>query len=161
MPSPRLRENGPTRARRSGVAGGDGLLLFLPAAFGDVLSNRFERQAESRYLAGMNQTFLRKAFGVRGGYKCVRTEYPAGTMELTLAVKKIPACPDCHSPEVARKGARYRRLKAAPIGLMPVVLKAEVPQCQCKLCGKTFEVSPPLPKPTRATPGDWAVMSLP
>ena len=109
----------------------------------------------------MNQTFLRKAFGVRGGYKCVRTEYPAGTMELTLAVKKIPACPDCRSPEVARKGARYRRLKAAPIGLMPVVLKAEVPQCQCKLCGKTFEVSPPLPKPTCATPGDWAIMSWP
>ena len=109
----------------------------------------------------MNQTFLRKAFGVRGGYKCVRTAYPAGTMELTLAVKKIPACPDCHSPEVARKGARYRRLKAAPIGLMPVVLKAEVPQCQCKLCGKTFEVSPPLPKPTCATPGDWAIMSRP
>ncbi len=91
----------------------------------------------------------------------MRTEYPAGTMELTLAVKKIPACPNCHSPEVARKGARYRRLKAAPIGLMPVVLKAEVPQCQCKSCGKTFEVSPPLPKPTCATPGDWAIMSLP
>ena len=133
----------------------------MPPVFGGGLSNRFEWQAESRYRARMNQTFLRKAFGVRGGYKCVRTEYPAGTMELTLAVKKIPVCPDCHSPEVARKGARYRRLKAAPIGLMPVVLKAEVPQCQCKLCGKTFEVSPPLPKPTCATPGDWAIMSWP
>ena len=109
----------------------------------------------------MNQTFLQKAFGVRGGYKCVRTDYPAtGGMELTLAVKKIPACPDCHSPHVARKGRRYRRLKAPPIGSMPVVLKAEVPQFQCQICGKTFEVSPPLPKPTCNTPGDWLIMSM-
>ncbi len=109
----------------------------------------------------MNQTFLRKAFGVRGGYKCVRTDYPSdGSMVLTLAVKKIPACPNSHSPQVMRKGGRYRNLKATPIGLMPVVLKAEVPQCQCKICGKTFEVSPPLPKPTYDTPGDWANMSM-
>jgi len=133
------------------------LLPFLPTVFGDTLSNRFEWKTGSRYLAWMNQTFLRKAFGVRGGYKCVRTEYPSdGSMELTLEVKKIPPCPDCHSPQVARKGRRYRNLKAPPIGLMPVVLKAEVPQCQCKICGKTFEVSPPLPKPTYDTPGDWA-----
>ena len=109
----------------------------------------------------MNQTFLRKAFGVRGGYKCVRTEYNANGMELTLDVKKIPVCPDCHSKQVARKGRRYRHLKATPIGMMPVVLKAEVPQCQCQICGKTFEVSPPLPKPMYDTPGDWLIMSMP
>ena len=103
MPGPRLRENGPARARRSGGAGGEEWLPFLPTAFGDTLSNRFEREIESRYVARMNQTFLRKAFGVRGGYTCVRTDYPAGTMELTLAVKKIPPCPDCRSPQIARK----------------------------------------------------------
>jgi hypothetical protein len=138
------------------------LLPFLTLAVQVSFWIRFEWQSESRYVAGMNQTFLRKAFGVRGGYQCVRTEYPPkGGMELTLAVKKIPPCPDCHSPEVVRKGGRYRHLKATPIGLMPVVLKAEVPQCQCKICGKTFEVSPPLPKPTYDTPGDWAIMSMP
>lgn len=123
---------------------------------------RFGWKRVSQYAAGMNQLFLRNAFGVRGGYKCVRTEYPPdGGMELTLAVKKLSACPDCHSPKVVRKGKRYRRLKATPIGLMPVVLKAEVPQCQCTICAKTFEVSPPLPKPTYDTPGDWAIMSMP
>ena len=125
-----------------------------------IFMRSFEWGAGIGYFGRMNQTFLRKAFGVRGGYKCVRTEYNDNGMELTLAVKKIPVCPDCHSKQVTRKGHRYRHLKAPPIGMMPVVLKAEVPQCQCQICGKTFEVSPPLPKPTYDTPGDWAIMSM-
>lgn len=138
------------------------MLPFSSAADQGAFESRFKWLIESRYVAWMNQTFLRKAFGVRGGYKCVRTDYPPdGSIELTLAVKKISPCPACHSPQVVRKGGRYRRLKATPIGLMPVVLKAEVPQCQCQSCGKTFEVSPPLPKPMYDTPGDWAIMSMP
>ena len=45
----------------------------------------------------------------------------------------------------ARKGKRYRHLRTGPIGFKSVVMKTEVPQCQCKACGKAFEVSPPLP----------------
>lgn len=109
----------------------------------------------------MDSKFLKHAFGVREGYECVHTEYRQEGIELTLAVKKLGSCPACGEKEVVRKGKRYRYLQTVPIGLTPVVLKAEVPQCQCKTCKKTFEVSPPLPKPTYDTPGDWANMSMP
>ena len=108
----------------------------------------------------MDQNLLKHAFGVRGGYECVHTEYRKNGIEFTLGVKKLGVCPACGGKEVVRKGRRYRHLQSVPIGLIPVVLKAEVPQCQCKSCGKTFEVSPPLPKPTYDTPGDWAIMSM-
>ena len=38
-----------------------------------------------------------------------------------------------------------------PIGLKEVVLVTEVPRCQCQECGKSFDVSPLLPRPTRTT----------
>ena len=94
----------------------------------------------------MSQSLLYHAFGVREGYEYVRTEYPQGRIEFTLAVKKqLLVCPECQSRNVVRKGKRYRRIHTVPIGFKSVVLKTEVPQCECKGCGKTFEVSPPLP----------------
>jgi hypothetical protein len=35
------------------------------------------------------------------------------------------------------------------------VLVVEVPACRCQNCGKTFEVSPPLPRPIAITPALW------
>ena len=93
----------------------------------------------------MDLSLLKHAFGVRGGYECVHTEYRKDGIEFTLAVKKLGACPACGSKEVVRKGKRYRHLRTVPIGFKSVVMKTEVPQCQCKACGKAFEVSPPLP----------------
>jgi transposase len=101
----------------------------------------------------MNQSLLYHAFGVREGYEYVRTNYRGGSIEFTLAVKKERlVCPACQSAEVTRKGRRYRRLQTVPIGLKPVFLRTEVPQCKCGACGKTFEVSPPLPSPMCGTP---------
>jgi transposase len=101
----------------------------------------------------MSQSLLYHAFGVREGYAYVRTEYPRGGIEITLAVKtERLVCPACQSTQVVRKGKRYRRIQTVPIGFKPVILKTEVPQCKCQACGKTFEVSPPLPGPMCTTP---------
>ena len=100
----------------------------------------------------MSQSLLFHAFGVREGYEYVRTEYPEGRIEFTLAVRpQLLVCPACQSKDVVRKGKRYRRIQTVPIGFKTVVLKTDVPQCACKACGKTFEVSPPLPRPMCGT----------
>lgn len=96
---------------------------------------------------------LYHAFGVRGGYDYVRTLYEDGCVRFVLAVRdELLVCPKCQSPEVSRKGRRFRELQTVPIGLKPVWLVTEVPQCECRACGQSFEVSPPLPRrmsPTR------------
>jgi transposase len=96
----------------------------------------------------MSQSLLYHAFGVREGYEYVCTKYPQGGIEFTLAVKEeLLVCPACRGEEVVRKGKRYRHLQTVPIGFKPVVLKTEVPQCECKACGKTFEVTPSFAQP--------------
>jgi transposase len=96
---------------------------------------------------------LYHAFGVREGYDYVRTLYEDGCVRFVLAVRdELLVCPKCQSPEVSRKGRRFRELQTVPIGLKPVWLVTEVPQCECRACGQSFEVSPPLPRrmsPTR------------
>ncbi len=95
----------------------------------------------------MSQSLLFHAFGVREGYKYVKTLYGDGCIRFVLELRKeLLVCPDCHSAQVSRKGRRFRELQTVPIGLQPVFLVTEVPKCQCRDCGKTFEVSPPLPR---------------
>lgn len=83
----------------------------------------------------------------------MRTLYEDGCVRFVLAVRdELLVCPKCQSPEVSRKGRRFRELQTVPIGLKPVWLVTEVPQCECRACGQSFEVSPPLPRrmsPTR------------
>ena len=104
----------------------------------------------------MSDSILMKVFGVEEGYKLVRTEYEGDFLRLHLEIKDSQLiCPQCASDQVSRKGRRYRELKTVPIGLMPVYLWTEVPDCQCRKCGRRFEVSPPLPPPIAASPIDW------
>lgn len=106
----------------------------------------------------MNQSLLYHAFGVREGYEYRKTDYVEGRVEFHLAVKEeMLRCPDCGFGPCARRGKRLRRIAAVPIGLKPTVLVTEVPACRCQSCGKTFEVSPPLPGPTATTPRAWSV----
>jgi len=101
----------------------------------------------------MSQSLLYHAFGVREGYDYVRTLYEDGCVRFVLAVRdELLVCPKCQSTEVSRKGRRFRQLQTVPIGLKPVWLVTEVPQCQCRACGQSFEVPPLLPRrmsPTR------------
>ena len=90
---------------------------------------------------------LYHAFGVRGGYDYVRTFYEEGCIRFLLVVRdELLVCPRCRSAEVNRKGRRFRQLRTVPIGFKPVWLITEVPQCQCRACGQSFEISPPLPR---------------
>jgi transposase len=95
----------------------------------------------------MSQSLLYHAFGIREGYEYMSTSYEGGRARFVLGVKpEWLICPDCGSASVVRKGRRLRELQTVPIGLMPVFLVAEAPQCQRKMCGHRFEVSPPLPR---------------
>lgn len=90
---------------------------------------------------------LYHAFGVREGYKYWRAEYADGCIRFFLLVKpELLVCPRCQSREVSRKGRRWRDLQTVPIGLKPVFLVTEVPQCTCRNCGRSFELHPPLPQ---------------
>ena len=103
----------------------------------------------------MSQTLLRKGFGVTGHYQHVRTGFDWGSVQFYLDVRsEALVCPCCGlADEVIRKGRRCRCLQTVPIGLKPVYLFAEVARCQCRRCGVTFEVHPPLP-------GRWCVIRI-
>jgi transposase len=91
----------------------------------------------------------------------VRTEYHQGTVEFHLAVQpRLLVCPHCLESEVIRKGKRLRRIQTVPIGLKPVFLVTEVPRCQCRKCGRVFEVAPPLPRRMSTTPDASVSMSM-
>ena len=101
----------------------------------------------------MIQSLLNHAFGVRKGYEYWRTEYADGCIRFFLLLKpERLVCPRCHSGEVSRKGRRFRELQTVPIGFKPVFLVTEVPQCECRDCGESFEIHPPLPRHMSATP---------
>ena len=100
----------------------------------------------------MSQSLLYHAFGVREGYEYWRTEYADGCIRFFLLVKpELLVCPRCRSRQVSRKGRRFRQLQTVPIGLKPVFLVPEVPQCACRNCGGSFEIHPPLPPRMSAT----------
>jgi len=110
----------------------------------------------------MSQSLIYHAFGVREGYEYQKTEYVGGRVEFYLRVeKKLLKCPECGQGRPWRRGSRERRIRSLPIGLREVILVAEVPQCRCRHCGKTFEVSPPLPEPTPTTLMPWLDSSAP
>ncbi|SRR6266702_3307122 len=108
----------------------------------------------------MSQSLLYHAFGVRRGYEYWRTEYGEGCVRFFLLVKpERLVCPSCQSREVSRKGRRFRELQTVPIGLKPVFLVTEVPKCQCRECGRRFEVTPLLPRSIPPTRTDWKTSS--
>ena len=104
----------------------------------------------------MSKNILTEIFGIKEGYHLVRTDYEGDFLRLHLDVQDQQlVCPTCGSHQISRKGRRHRQLQTVPIGLTPVYLVAEVPDCQCRDCGKRFEVSPPLPRPIAGSPIDW------
>ena len=77
-------------------------------------------------------------------------------MEFHLTVKEESIHgPHCESQEYWRRGQRQRRINTLPIGPKQVVLVVEVPKCECRGCGKSFEHPPPLLLPTVTTAASW------
>ena len=73
---------------------------------------------------------------------------------LTVKAERL-VCPHCGGRAVVRKGKRWRELQSVPFGLRPTLLVAEVPKLRCQACEATFEVAPPLPRPTAGSPSGW------
>ena len=104
----------------------------------------------------MDQTFLRKAFGVSSKYRYERTEYRWDAIFFHLSLKdKALVCPSCNLVDkVIRKGSRHRCLQTVPVGLKPVYLVTEIARCQCRGCNVTFEIHPPFAGRRSATHGN-------
>jgi transposase len=110
----------------------------------------------------MRPTLLTEVFGVAEGYELVETEQAGHFLRLHLNVQDQGlVCPRCGSREVSRKGRRHRELQTGPIGLLPVYLRAEAPDCACRDCGTRFEVAPPLPPPSAGSPSAWWTLGKP
>lgn len=104
----------------------------------------------------MNEQQLGELFGIKAGYKVVKTEDTGAEVRLHLDVEEsLLVCSKCASKNIIRKGSRHRNLKTVPIGLTPVVLHTEVVKCECLDCHKRFEISPPLPRPIAGSPIEW------
>ena len=101
----------------------------------------------------MEANLLHDIFGVSKSYRSPGTEVKQGGVFVAVEpLEKLFVCPGCRSREVIRKGKRIRRVQTLPIGFHPVYLEVEVPRCQCKVCQRLFEISPPFAPPTRTTP---------
>ena len=102
----------------------------------------------------MEETLLHGVFGVDKTYRSTKTQIKHGGVFVDVEPKEeLFLCPECGSREVIRKGKRSRQIQTLPIGFHPVYLEVEVPRCQCKACGKIFEIAPPFAQRTRAKPG--------
>jgi hypothetical protein len=76
-----------------------------------------------------------------------------------LAKPELLVCPRGPSREISRKGRRFRELQTLPIGLKQVFLVTEAPQGQCRSCGHSLEIHPPLPRPTAVPRGRSGISS--
>lgn len=103
----------------------------------------------------MSTSLLNRAFGCRD-YRYKSTRYEGRTVIFSVEPKKkMFICPDCKTREVVRKGKRMRKIRGVPIGRKIVWLEVAILRFDCKKCGKRFEVFPPLPNATEATPKAW------
>jgi predicted RNA-binding Zn-ribbon protein involved in translation (DUF1610 family) len=102
----------------------------------------------------MSQRLLYHAFGVREGYDYAETIYQDGSIRFVLSVRPDwIRCPACGGKDNVRKGRRFRELQTVPIGLKPVFLVTEVPQCMA--CdAKIPEVARLCPKCGWTQPGN-------
>lgn len=82
----------------------------------------------------MDSSLLYHGFGVRG-QEVLKTEYKGGKIIVHIQTKeKLLRCSECGSKDVIKKGVTERIFRTAPIGLMPVYLKAKVQRLECKQC---------------------------
>lgn len=82
----------------------------------------------------------------------MQTEQAGHFLRLHLKVQDSRlVCPHCDRRALSRQGRRHRELQTVPVGLLPVYLRAEVPDCACRDCGARFEVAPFAPAYRRLT----------
>lgn len=89
----------------------------------------------------MSTSLLYHAFGIRGGYEYVRTEYVPGGIILSLRQRREHLrCAHCGAAEVHVKTHQHRIYRSVPIGSRPVTIHFPVPRVECQKCGLSRQV---------------------
>lgn len=92
----------------------------------------------------MSTSLLYQAFGIRGGYEYVRTDYLEGQMMLTIRQKRESLrCSHCGSARVHVKTHEHRTFRGLPIGSRPVWIHLPVARVECQQCQKVRQVKIP------------------
>ena len=99
----------------------------------------------------MSTSLLYHAFGVKG-YRHVRTEYRHGQVRFTVQPggNEPLRCPHCGSPEVIRRGQRWRACRGIPIGGRAVWIQLPVQRVGCRRCGLVRQVKVPFAEGRRS-----------
>lgn len=83
----------------------------------------------------MSTSLLYHAFGIRGGYEYVRTEYFAGQILISARQKRESLrCSRCGSAHVHVKTHEDRVFRGLPIGSQPVLIHLPIARVECQKC---------------------------
>ena len=89
----------------------------------------------------MSTSLVYHAFGIRGGYEYVRTDYVAGGMVISIRQpREHLRCSHCGSADVHVKTHQDRIFRTLPIGSRPVTIHFPVPRVECQKCGLSRQV---------------------
>jgi transposase len=96
----------------------------------------------------MSRSLLYHAFGIRGKFEYVRTEYHQGKVILSIRQpREHLRCPHCGSPHVHFKTHRDRVFRTVPIGARPVYIHLPVARVACQECATNRQVKLPFANP--------------
>lgn len=83
----------------------------------------------------MSTSLLYQAFGIRGGYEYVRTEYLEGAVVISIRQpREALRCSHCGSSDVHVKTHEHRVFRGLPIGSRPVRIHLPIARVECQQC---------------------------
>src|SRR5579872_5833184 len=92
----------------------------------------------------MSTSLLYHAFGIRGGYEHVRTEYVEGKVLISIRQRRETLrCSHCGSDDVHLKTHEHRLFRGLPVGSRPVEIHLPVARVECQKCCNSRQVRVP------------------
>lgn len=92
----------------------------------------------------MSTSLLYHAFGIRGGFEYVRTDYCEGEILISLRQSRASLrCSPCGSADVHLKTHEHRSFRGLPIGSRPVWIHLPIARVECQKCGVSRQVKVP------------------
>lgn len=89
----------------------------------------------------MSTSLLYQAFGIRGGYEYVRTDYVEGRIVISIRERRESLrCSHCGSSDVHVKTHEHRSFRGLPIGARPVIVLLPVARVECQVCCSSRQV---------------------
>ena len=83
----------------------------------------------------MSTSLLYHGFGLMG-QEYLKTDYKDGRVIFYIQTKEHQLhCSQCGSKRVIKRGTKQRDFRGVPIGLKPVVFRANIQRLECKECG--------------------------